>query len=381
MYRRRLKARDYDDDEAHMSSFHERRRALSRSISAIQDPRRLYINVDNHLDSIDPILLADHPENVQLWLPSNLSPSTRDERCVPDLPHLEYRLRYAIAMNSLQDIRRFRQYSQAITAKTQVHISNTQKTITRVRSQFDRVQQRINRAVATYRASWCAIRKLAPNEEFGPWKNSLQELRREDIRGPGREGSETSESRHISSWIWQTQVEAPTSVDEQSTFAPLGVEWCKAQERAKRYEEEVELVIEEMRRTLAFFKWLANEWERRAVSSSGGPGVDQLTACGISAYAHKQARIYRRLVDVFIGDWYESLKQQPAASSWLHMYSASSSKKRCRLFSNVRRYHPTSMPTDGSSHDSDTEESDIEDNYLNQPAFIDDNLFEELINY
>jgi hypothetical protein len=374
--RRRLNARDYDDGDDEAGSFHARRRTLSRNIIAIREPQRRYMNGIGHLlDSVDPILLADHPENIQLWLPSDLSPSTHNECCIPELPHLEYRLRYAIAMSALQDIRRFRQYSQAITAKTQTHISNTQKTVTRVRSQFERVQRKIKRAAATYRASWCAIGKLAPNEEFGPWKNRLRELRREDIRGPGREGYETSESRHVPSWIWQTTLDTSTSADKEGFSASLRVEWCKAQARAARYEEEVGLVIEEMRRTLNYFKWLANEWESRAASSPGSPSVDQVTVCGISAYAHKQAAIYRGLVDVFIGDWYGPLKQQTPALSWLSDYPPPSQTKRRRLVSNVRRYHPTS--SGDSSDSSDAEEDDIEDGCMSEPAFDDDDLFEE----
>lgn len=380
-----MKGRDYDEgDEISTGSFHERRRTLARSISAIRDPQRLYMDGIGHLlDNIDPILLADHPENIQLWLPSDLSSSTRDQCCIPDLPRLEYRLRYATAMSALQDIRRFRQYSRAITTKTQSHISNTQKTITRVRSQFDRIQQRINRAAATYRASWYAIRKLAPNEEFGPWKNCLRELRREDIRGPGREGSETSESRYVPSWIWQTPLEASASIDKQGFCASLRVEWCKAQERAVRYEEEVELVVEEMRRTLAFFKWLANKWERRAISSSsspGGPGIDQAIVQGISAYAYKQAGIYRDLVDVFIGNWYELLKRESLGSSWLHEYPPPPPAKRHRLASNVRRYHHASASADNSG-DSDIEDNDTEGDCLSEPAFDDDDLFEVPTDY
>ena len=48
-------------------------------------------------------------------------------------------------------------------------------------------------------------------------------------------------------------------MDKEDFHAVLRVEWCKSQERAARYEEEVELVVEEMRRTLTFFEWLVRE--------------------------------------------------------------------------------------------------------------------------
>jgi hypothetical protein len=140
-----------------------------------------------------------------------------------------------MAMNALQDVRRFRRYSQAITAKTRSHISNTNKT--RTSSQHNKIQRRINRAAATYRAALSAIKKLDPEENFGTWKTDLCELRKEDIRGPAREGTETSESHHVPSWIWQTSFQASASANDKDFYTALQVEWCKAQERAARYED------------------------------------------------------------------------------------------------------------------------------------------------
>jgi hypothetical protein len=374
--RRQYKARDYDDDETVRNPFHERRRALCRSISAIRNPQRLYMNGINHLlDKIDPILLADHPENIQLWLPSDLPPSHRDEYCTPGLPSIEYRLRYATAMNALQDVRRFRRYSQAITAKTRSHISNTNKT--RTSSQHDKIQRRINRAAATYRAALSAIKKLDPEENFGLWKTDLRELRKEDIRGPAREGTETSESHHVPSWIWQTSFQASASANDKDFYAALQVEWCKAQERAARYEEEVQLVVEEMRRTLTYFEWLAREWKRRAVSSSvGSSGIDGATRAGISAYAYKQAAVYHKLVDVFVNDWYQHLQQKDPDLPWLGRYDSPLPAKRGRLLSNIRLYHSGSDIDDAELEQdlrgvgSDPEEPDLDD----------DDFFEEIMN-
>src|SRR5882757_6606967 len=197
--RRQLKARDRDGrDQSMGDSFNAQRQALSKGISAVRIPQRLYMTgVGHHLDEIDLVLVADHPENVQLWFPSNLPLPVRDERSANGLPRLAYRLRYAMAINALQDICRFRRFYQAVVTKSRSHISTTQKTHTRAHGQLDRIQRRVTQAAATYQACWSAIRHLAPDEEFGPWKNTLQELRREDIRGPGREANETSESRYV----------------------------------------------------------------------------------------------------------------------------------------------------------------------------------------
>jgi hypothetical protein len=122
------------------------------------------------------------------------------------------------------------------------------------------------------------------------------------------------------------------------------------QERVSRYEEEIGLVVEEMRRTLAFFKWLACEWEKRATFQS--EDMDKTTNRGISAYAYKQATIYRKLVDIFIGDWYWCLKQRSLGLSWLKEYPAPPPNKRLRLASNVQLYHSTGVPSDPPYEDS-----------------------------
>ena len=344
MSRRKLKEHYKDNDnESPEGSFHGSRRTLAKNISTIQDPQQLYMaGAGKFLDEVDPIILADHPENIKLWLPSNLPSSSHEECCIPGLPYIEYRLRYAIATNALQDIRRFLRFSRAILTKTRSHISQTQKT--RSNGQVDRVQRRIAQATATYRASWSAINRLAPNEEFGPWKDLLQELCQEDIRGPGREDSETSESHYLPSWIWRTPHQASASADEADLHAAIRVEWCQAQEQAARYEEEIELVVEEMRRTLVFFEFLTHEWERRTIFLL--EGVDDTTNHGIGAYAFKQAAIYRKMVDMFVGDWYRCLKEKSLGLSWLEKYPTPSPATRQRLVSNVQLYHANSTPSD-----------------------------------
>ena len=166
------------------------------------------MNGINHLlDGINPTLLTNYPENIKLWLLSNLPPSVHDQSCTPGLPHLEYHLCYAIAINALKAIHCFCWYAQAIIIKTWSHISNTQRTVTRAHGQSEKIQQRIDQAVATYQTSWSAIGRLTVNEEFGPWKVHFWELHQEDIHSSGWDDSRTSESHHIMSWIWQTSLQ------------------------------------------------------------------------------------------------------------------------------------------------------------------------------
>ena len=289
-------------------------------------------------------------------------------------------------MNALQDIRQFRRFSQAAITKTRSHISDTQKTSTRSNGQLGRIQQRITRAATTYRTSRSAIEHLAPNEEFGAWKHILRELHREDIRGPGREDSEMSQSRYVISWIWQVPLQDLAPSRDQELSSALRVEWCKAQERAARYEEEVQLVVEEMRQTVTYFEWLACEWERRATTPlKGGSEVDSTTEAGTSAYAYKQAATYHKMVNVFVTDWYGSLKAKSLGSAWLRHYPTPPTKHCRRLPSNVRLYHPTSSQDDmdaiqddgADSTNDDTEPLDLDSEYNLGRA---PDLLEELTN-
>jgi len=343
----------HDEDED-SNSFVARRREVIKAINSLHAPQRLYMpGADSLLDAIDPIILADHPENIDLWLPSSLPPASRDSQCIGGLARLEFRLRFAQASHALHNIRHLRRLTRVLITASRAHITGTQSTATRGRSPFDKTRDQLSEAVSTYRAARKAIANLSPNEEFGPWKKTFHELKDEDIRGPGLDPTKptasqkstthkSTASRFVQSWIWTTAPKLTASVDDPDLNATLRVEWCKAQERAKRYEEEVELVIEEMRRTLVSFELTACEWEKRAVSPLLS-SLEATTAIGVAAYAYKQADLHRRLVPLFLSDWYKTLEKQPLAAYWLGNYPRPPPKsRRARLACNVRLFHSAS---------------------------------------
>ena len=89
----------------------------------------------------------------------------------------------------------------------------------RTQGLFGGVKAKQARAVSTYQAAWNAIASLAPNEEFGRWKDTLFELKNDDIRGPGHDKSECSESRYVQSWIWTTP-QSRTSIEDLNPNDP-----------------------------------------------------------------------------------------------------------------------------------------------------------------
>lgn len=334
--------------------------------------------VSGFLDNIDPLSITETPETVKLWLPSQLPPTSCDDSCVDGLPHLEFRLRLAQAYDALNLIRRLRGVYQALLVKNQVHVSNSQGTQTKAKSLFSNFKFKIDQAAACYRDARTALLRLDPDEKFSQWKENLKELRREDIRGPSREANETSESRQQLSWIWQTaSPQSNTGINDPDLQAVMRVEWCKATARAERFKEEVELIVEEMRRTLLFFKWTAEHWEQLGKARASEPGIDNVTAAGLSAYAARKAALYQKLVDVFIRDWYECLERKSLGSSWLSGYTRPQMSRRRRLPSNVALYHSTSKSLDDTNDAlandplSDTEDpADVV--YSSETDFFDD---------
>jgi hypothetical protein len=85
-----------------------------------------------------------------------------------------------------------------------------------------------------------------------------------------------------------------------------------------RYTEEVELLLEEMRRVLAFFEWdtggrykRALHIRRRADGATDFPttlpphGKTAAFAEGLKAYALRQASVHQRLFNTFAQQWHD----------------------------------------------------------------------------
>lgn len=81
----------------------------------------------------------------------------------------------------------------------------------------------------------------------------------------------------------------------------------KSKARADRWNEEVHLVKEEMRRVLTFLEWKAVWWTKE-----GGRDLDVRPdiADGIRAYAAKQASINRKLAHSFKMRWESTFETQ-----------------------------------------------------------------------
>jgi hypothetical protein len=93
----------------------------------------------------------------------------------------------------------------------------------------------------------------------------------------------------------------------------MRVEWVKSKARAERWNEEVILLTEEMRRVIAYFDWKAKWWiSQRFRRPNATPDV----CSGIAAYSEKQAGICHRFAMSFAGQWYSTLVRNNLPTDW-----------------------------------------------------------------
>jgi hypothetical protein len=147
------------------------------------------------------------PEDIQLYLPSachGLVP-------VPDdLLAMEKRLRIAQANDSLVELRRLLRISSGLWQFKRTQVGPSQRAATRTRSVISRFTSKISHIANQYRAARQALICLEPN---GEWSNSLQELKPEHVRSPGRHEDDRSEGHREVSWIWMAQSHSESEGD------------------------------------------------------------------------------------------------------------------------------------------------------------------------
>ncbi|KAF9488272.1 hypothetical protein BDN71DRAFT_1539386 [Pleurotus eryngii] len=129
-----------------------------------------------------------------------------------------------------------------------------------------------------------------------------------DEEDKDKEGEQViaKEGYHTVSWLWTNC----SGKGVEGMNEAVHVEWTKAWARLRRWTEEVELVKEEMRRTLVSLRHEAQCWETRAeVKICAAPEV----SAGLSAYAHRQALVRYGLADKFEQRWRTGIVEEPTS--------------------------------------------------------------------
>lgn len=263
-----------------------------------------------------------HPEHLNLFLPSDAPDAASEE-----LRLLEVRLRRAQTDDSLSIIRKQLRVRAALNVFKQGNVNGTgNKPNTRIQTLYGKVREKINLASHRYRHARQTLIELQPEAN---WDTILRELHDDDITGPGRDDEDVVLRRRkkqkegngffTQSWIWVAPgANAPNEDGEIEFHNSVRVEWAKTYARVSRWEEEVKLLCEEMRRVISFCVWKSNWWleqrERRE-------GLSPQLKSGINAYASKQSAVFARLSSKFFRQWYYQLRLLDNVPKWLSEFS------------------------------------------------------------
>ena len=250
-------------------------------------------------------------ESIVLWLPSQLDPEDRDTICLGGVVKSEKELRLGQLADSLNDLRRARRTRRGLTTFHKVQLAGQgQKTQTKSQAAMKTIQVRIDRSVRRYRAARDALLRLDPG---GDWTKLYPPLSDHDNRGPGKEPEEMlgPNGKWVSSWIW-TSTTSKVSRDEVNE--DMRVEWAQSIARADRWEEEVTLLQEEMRRVVQFLEWRSENWLSKV--DIRADSVLPMVQAGLSAYAKKQSALFHNLAVRFCQYWRSALISLSLPHDW-----------------------------------------------------------------
>jgi len=251
-------------------------------------------------------------ESVKLWLPSQLEDANeRVSVCTAGIINSEKELRFGQLQDSLNDLRRARRIRCGLVTFHKIQLAGEgQRTQTRSRAVIQTIQDRINKSIRRYRVAREALLQLDPQ---GDWENLYPPLTDADNRGPGKEPEEVSASdgQYIPSWIWRSTatVVSPDEVNED-----MRVEWAQCMARADRWEEEVTLLQEEMRRVVDFLEWRSRDWLSKVDARTGT--VTSAVRAGLSAYAREQGSVFHSLAVQFCQRWHSTLLSLSLPRKW-----------------------------------------------------------------
>jgi hypothetical protein len=315
------------------ANIHEKRSVLRRRIEKWKDVQSIYMPAVGELQPSSPPSDSPlHPENIPLRLPSAIAPEVRSTRCVEGLPDKEWRLRVAQANDALRDLQRLLRVKAGLWHFKGTQVGPSQRSSTRTRSMIARFGIKISRTANRYRSARCALLNLRPDD---PAVSHFRELKDEDVKGPHRDPDDVSEGRRELSWIWLVRRSGTAEGDESDesdeakindcTFyhhsllsmphicSGLRVEWSKARARAARWEEEVHLLAEEMRRILWYLHWRSEWWLRQGVAR-GDTSLE--LGEGIVAYAAKQHALLQEMGVRFAAQWWHVVATNGLDVNW-----------------------------------------------------------------
>ncbi|KAJ6448514.1 hypothetical protein C8R47DRAFT_933397, partial [Mycena vitilis] len=291
------------------SKVHEHRLSFLSKLRKFRDLQRVYTPGAIRVLAVeeaarDEDAVPPKAEYVKLYLPSTLPAAERLNGCQRGLPEMEACLREAQCSDSLVKLRSLL-YSKGhlITFRNenvtgQIDSTRSQTLIGRVGGRVTRYQQKYVQAresllilkgndYAPHLKPLLAEHLTLDGEERESDSAARRKLARLGGGKHGRDPRNAPSKDKVLSWIWS----ARGALDEQEKdlHESLRVEWSRAKARKTRWEEEVSLLREEMRRVLRYLDWQAAFWQKLADVPIDRDDVSAPTQSGKAAYAAKQA--------------------------------------------------------------------------------------------
>ena len=145
-----------------------------------------------------------------------------------------------------------------------------------------------------------------------------------DLSGPGRDDDGVGDGHHEISWIWRIPRTATVNYDEASEYNnSMRAEWARSRARAERWEEEVDLLVEEMQRIIRFLESESAEWQARAdrrVKMFTNLRIPFDLEDGVRAFAMHHVALYKDLASRFVALWTPLLVTIDRSPSWSSEY-------------------------------------------------------------
>ncbi|KAJ7611265.1 hypothetical protein FB45DRAFT_1119943 [Roridomyces roridus] len=302
-------------------AFLKRRTTLRNRIQKFRQIQRIYMPVLRSILSDAQREMLDGtgeqlPEPTRLFMPSEISdPIRRKQACAIGLPAIEGRMRLGEAEDALESVRH-RLRTRTMTNRYKLRNWTGQGMMTKGQGILRQINIKIHQAKLRYQYSRAALLVL---QGHGAWEDRLRVLRDDDVRALNERTLTTEEKAqnahwaelggaiieggveraavlaqgegsHTLSWIWYSpgaSAFAASETDDGKFHDTLRMEWCKAYARTRHYSEEIRLLREEMRRTVAFGHSEAADWD--ALTNAQLPDLSPEIREGRRAYAAEHA--------------------------------------------------------------------------------------------
>ncbi|KAK0484153.1 hypothetical protein EDD18DRAFT_1311916 [Armillaria luteobubalina] len=255
---------------------------ISCKVDAWSEIQKVYMPKTSLLRARDddqhPPGVETHPTKIPLYLPSMaLRLDVVDPSPKNTIINDEHHLRLAQAHNTLAMLRDHLLLKSYLMIWRQ-QFSRGQRYGTRANTLMHRVETKISADAAQYQRTYAALDVVSTYLRQHEWKKDLFPLRPEDISGLNSNNNLRSEGH------------------------PLRIKWCKSHARAQRWQEECELLVEEIRCVKVTFQFYEKVWKDRA---------ERVDLSGARAYALKQAALWQELEKSAAEQWSSTLMSLP----------------------------------------------------------------------